>query len=443
MLIMKRVSDSFLKVFQYIYLVLSLIYIVGIPFIVVYMSSVNKYNFLKISRLTTFYSLVLCLVTFVVFLFELTLNKKRREMVFERKVILIFLLFFVWCGLSTFFSSNVHDSFFGVPFRYGGFLQYLSYISFAILGFSLNEKTRKIYFRVLFFASIIIGIMTLFNGKVSWYKLPTNEICGIFYNINHYGYYLVYTIVVSIFLFLYDKNIIVKVIDFFGYILLLYILIINNTFGCYIAVLLTIIILFLYFIKNRENELLMTFLLVPLIFLSVIVRYNDDYVVASNFKELFNDVSVIFDSDNEKLPIDDFDNKINYIGNFRGGLWVRGIKYVFEKPLFGYGLENVSNRYLKDHIDIDMPHNLILQLSMTVGIIGMLLYIAGVLIVLIVGLRNTKKDDILSLLGYFVLIAHLISAMFGVTIYYVTPYFVIILGACIRNMKENWCCYEY
>ena len=80
-----------------------------------------------------------------------------------------------------------------------------------------------------------------------------NPTLGVFYNSNHYGYYLLMALTTIAILFITEKNKISKALYILSYILVLYYFILNNTFGCYIAFFITIIIFFVYEIYKKEN----------------------------------------------------------------------------------------------------------------------------------------------------------------------------------------------
>ena len=424
-------------IFDYIYMICALIYIIGMPVITLYLWNAKAYYPDDIASVTNKFSLVLAALVFVVFIADMFIRKKIRDLLKKRKVIIIFLLFIIWCTISTFLSSDFDKSFYGVSFRYSGLIQYISYISFAIIGFSLTEKTRNLFFRIFVFISLIIGLLTLFRNEISFIKLPVSyDFCGIFFNINHYGYYILYTTIISMFLFFEDRNIILKVVDVLVYSFFVYILILNNTFGCYIALFFFLLVLFIYLFK-KKRKILYVFVIVPFIILSIFTKIDGSFAVRENVYELIDDINDIINAPKAKAPIDSYDNPVVYVGTFRGALWIHGAKYSVKKPFFGYGLENLAQKYMEDNIPMDMPHNLLLQLALTVGFPGMILYIAGLLIVLISGLKRIKIKNHLTNLCFFLIIAHLVSAMFGVTLYYVTSYFIIFLGMAIRWMRGN------
>ena len=102
------------------------------------------------------------------------------------------------------------------------------------------------------------------------------------------------------------------------------------------------------------------------------------------------------------------------------------------RPLVGYGLETIGQVYEPVIGYPDIPHNLILNLCTFIGIPGMLFYLLGVIVIIVKKFKKKNKDYIDNL-TFFVIIGHLISSMFGNTMYYTTPYYIIILG---MNMIE-------
>ena len=385
------------------------------------------------------FSFFVCIVTLIIFIIE-KIREKKFNFSSIKIELYLFIAFIIWCFISTLFSTDFKDSFFGICTRYCGFIQFLSFFMFGYLGYSLSPKGRIRFFRFFLLFSFAIAVLTLLSIYDKKYNLllinTSSNITGIFSNSNHYGYFIVYSIIVSIFLFIYDKNIFLKLIQFLIYLLNLYLLIINNTFGCYIAVLLSIFFLFFYFLKTKVvKKYLYLFIIIPFILLSIFINDNGRYYVKENFNELLTDLNIIVDAPVSEETVEEY-NPVWEVGNYRGSLWMHGIKYILERPVFGYGLENLDKRYLKDHIDIGHPHNLIIYLAGSVGIPGMLFYISALIVILIKCIKNIKKDNIIMNLCCFVLIGHLISSMFGVTIYYITVYYIIILGMILKFFVE-------
>ncbi len=116
-------------------------------------------------------------------------------------------------------------------------------------------------------------------------------------------------------------------------------------------------------------------------------------------------------------------------GTGRWNLWQLGLKYVAEKPIFGYGPDNLGARYLIDGISPDgRPHNEFIQFAAMLGIPGLLFYVAGLLAHLSDFLKRWRRLD-LAVIGVFATVgAYLISSLFGNTMFYTTPFFFMFLG---------------
>ena len=425
---MKKINRK--NIFEYIYLLLAIVFLIFIPIVVVYESYIGS-GYSYITKIRTNFSIIMSVIIFLVFLLDLAINKDKVKEIKTRKTILIFIGFLIWCYISTSFSSNVKNSLYGIAYRYNGLIQYLSYLGYGILGFSLSEKNRVRFFRLFTFTALSIGLLSIYNVELGKNVLPTQDYSGIFYNINHYGYFITYSVIIVIFLFIYGKNIILKIIDYFIYIFFIYLLIINDTFGTYVAVLGTLIIMVVYAFK-KNIKILYLILMSSFIILSIFTSYNGKYLIRDDLEELFTDLNLVREQSEYNIPIDDVSNNILYVGNYRGTLWIHGIRYSLEKPIVGYGLDNLRNRYLDDDIDIDHPHNLIINLAATVGYPGMILYISALIILIIKGLRRMRDNNHLTNLLLFILINHFISSMFGITIYYETVYFIIMLGMAVK-----------
>lgn len=418
------------NIFQYIYIFLGGIYLIVIPIIVIIMCKIDNTMYANITNVRTRFTLAFSFITFCIFLIDILINRKKIGLIKKRKTIYIFIGFLIWCLISTSFSSNLKNSIYGISYRYNGLIEYISYISFAIIGFSLNEKNRNKFFRIFTVVALFICLINIYNVKYNAGLLPLQNYSGIFYNINHYGYFITYSVIIIMFQFFQDDNKILKTIDFIIYVLFIYLLIVNDTFGTYISVLFTLLLISVYAVK-KNVKLLYLFLIIPFVVLSVTVNDHGRYYIVDDFDELFEDLNFIKIGAKSEHPLDSPKNTITYVGNLRGELWVHAFKYSLEKPLVGYGLDNLKYKYQEDNIITDTPHNLILNLAATVGYPGMLLYISGLIVLIIKGLKQIKENNHITNLSCFILIDHFISSMFGVTMYYVIPYFMIILGIAI------------
>lgn len=248
---------------------------------------------------------------------------------------------------------------------------------------------------------------------------------GVFDNSNHYGYYLLLATMIACILFITEKNKILKILYALSYITLVYSLILNDTFGCYIAVGITIIAFTIYCMYNKKYRIFSIISILIFVIMSCIIQKDGKNIVPSNFNLLFNDTNNLL---NNKIENTNWEEA----GSGRAKLWKYGIIIFLEKPILGYGAENLEAEYARYNIEQDRPHNLIIQLATTSGFPGLILYLSGIVLILIRGLKQLKENNNIYFAVYFAVIAYLISAMFGNSMYYTSPYFFILLG-CIFN----------
>lgn len=115
-------------------------------------------------------------------------------------------------------------------------------------------------------------------------------------------------------------------------------------------------------------------------------------------------------------------------GTGRWVLWVNAMKFIKEKPLFGHGLDNLGELYYPLGVGTDRPHNEYLQYAAHLGIPALLFYICGIGSIFIKSYKNRTNLTDTTLVTLGVVAAYLVSACFGNTMYYTTPYFMMLLG---------------
>jgi len=134
---------------------------------------------------------------------------------------------------------------------------------------------------------------------------------------------------------------------------------------------------------------------------------------------LTNDVSkILIDSSNA-----------DQAGSNRWGLWRKGIIFALMKPWFGHGPENLRHLYQQyGPMNIDRPHNELIQIAASLGFPALLFYVSGLLIHMINFFKHWKYIDLLGI-GIFISIAtYLISSFLGNSMYYTTPFYFMLLG---------------
>lgn len=356
-------------------------------------------------------------------------------------IILGFILLF-WCLFTSFFTNYYNLTFTGEPYRKEGLQTYFLYSGILLLGILLkNKKLLVKLFNKLLFVEVIIGIIALFNNSMTYSLMHNQEpYTGIFSQFNHYGYYLMFGIILSIFMFLNNKNKLFKLMYLTIYVFLLHLLILNDTFGCFLAILSTLIFIVFYyiFIKKQFKKIIPIIILFVLV--SLITFRNNQNIVYKNFNKLFSDVKVVNnivkDNKNKNKNNNKYNNnkyKLYNIGTSRGLLWTYGIKYISKSPIIGHGIEATYILYPSDNINQSRPHNILIQFGIFTGIPGIIFYVIFILSILIRNLKKIKLLDDINIFCLFIVICYLISSMFGNSMFYTSPYFFIFLGIVCKN----------
>lgn len=340
--------------------------------------------------------------------------------------ILILFLFMIWVGITTLLSDDLLTSLGGNLYRREGFLTYISYAGFYLTAILVPDKDKMKFYKFFVIVGLILSILTICKNPISNLFVGTSdEYKSIFHQFNHFGYFLLMTIICDINLFLFEEKKEKKVFYFISFIILMQMLMKNNTFGSYIAVLEAIMMMSIYFLFINPKRKQIIFLLLSFFLLSI------DYSNPSNnaYSEFSRNILSLTNINYKNINDSKEQKKIDALGTNRGELWKGAICLIKEKPITGYGLDNIKNRYEKIGImNADRPHNIILQMSVFVGIPGMILYVTAIASIVIGLLINIKKLKYEILISFFVVIGYFVSSLTANSMYYTTPYFMVFLG---------------
>ena len=369
-----------------------------------------------------FFSLVNCFL-YIYKIYNKFGKKYIIDILKNNKYIVFLFLYIMWCFISCFFSPNKFISFFGSDYLSEGFICYLAYTGIFLNGLIMKNKEMLKKILIFFVISVsFISIVTLISYYFNFNFNFIRNFTSIFMNENHYAYYLNMGLIcnVCIFLFCNKKNISILYLIF--YIVNCHTLILNNTLGCFLAFICTLFLIFIYLLIIKKNIYKFIILIISLIILCFINKT----IVFNNFSSLSNDISSIENNISKSENIE----KIYNTGTNRMGLWLVGIEFIKEKPFFGYGVDNLLDQYIRvNKTEItSRPHNEYIQIPASIGIPGLIFYLLflGLLIFRII--INIKKFSNFEISILFIIITYLVSAFFGVSIFYTTPYLYLFLG---------------
>lgn len=340
----------------------------------------------------------------------------------EKMVIILILLFFSICFISSILSDYPIQSFIGTDYRREGLFTYISYLFITFNSMFLTNKDKKNIYQLFVIVGMILTIFTLFQFKdfLSPYQYSYN---GIFYQFNHFSYFLILALVCNTCLFITSNIKIEKVIYFISYIFMLTQLILNNTFGGYLSLLITTIFILIYYIFIKKNKFNSIIIIITFILLSCVITIDGTNIVYKNFSDNTKEIT---EAANTKFTEMD---KIYKLGTTRGKLWIEAFKMIKKRPIFGYGIEGLEEQYHQiGMIYADKPHNIIIALTGYVGIPGMICFFSALGIIMISILTKLKELNNEDIIAYFACICFLISSIVANSMFYTTPYFFIFLG---------------
>ncbi|MDD2534645.1 MAG: O-antigen ligase family protein [Eubacteriales bacterium] len=399
--------------------------------------------FTKMMVMSTWYS-VLQQIGFLgfllgLFVFVQNLFKTRqmglslRHYIGSRKLPLFLMLLLIWSIFSTIFSTNPALSFTGTGYRKDGLTSYFAYCGLFVLG-SLVHNRRYIKILLTAFAGVSATLMLPFTAnwvsEITW--MPAFQNPSIFMQFNHLGYYLCLATMAFYILYLSEvRSRWYPLLWLTGFALATASLVLNTAIGPIVAVIGGLMLgnLFYYFLyRQQHNQQIVKRIVIvagTFILISVLVNLSIGFL-GQDISQLSTDLSNIASGS----------ERASSAGSGRWLLWQNGVRFAMEKPLWGYGPDNLGSRYAVSTAAFsDRPHNELIQFAASLGIPAMLFYLAGLAAHLQSFIVQRKKVDEFTI-GLFALIgAYLISSLFGNTMFYTSPYFFLFLGISYAIMK--------
>lgn len=340
----------------------------------------------------------------------------------------------IWSFLSSFLADDLMLAFYGTSYRNDGFFTYCIYAAIyccAQINKSENLRLKVLqYFILVSLPLCLVTILQYFNYPTEVFGIYYQErllsnmrYAAIFYNTNHYGYYLTMIISVSAGLYWQTKRKPEQIFYIFIFTLNTWCLIINNTFGCYLSIIL-ICLAGPFFLNRTAEKFSKIKCLIPLILL-ILLTISSSQLVTNNFKVLSTDVKNIAAENSAAMNA----------GSKRWELWTNGVDILKNRPIFGYGPENLGKEYLALGIDQDRPHNEYLQHALFLGIPALIFYMTALFMLLKNWLTIRQNLNRTSFVSGLTVFAYLFSAFFGNTMFYTTIYFFLLLGYISQDIK--------
>lgn len=358
------------------------------------------------------------------------LDKNKYEVT---KLPIIFIsIFFVLAFVSTLLSESKWMALSGYDTARSTFPVYCYYAGMALNGLvtSLDKKRLNTVIEVFVAVSTVLSVISLMNNSLTD-LLCVNEqtncpaYTSVFFNTNHYAYYLLIVILTCAFLYVFESDLKNRIVVLLIYSINIVLLILNNTMGSYLAVLLTLVFVAMWSFVSEALSVKRTLAVVVIFLLISILSNFYKPIVLNNFISLFGDLGIVVKLFGDNAG--EYIEESNSVGSYRGALWKEAIILIRNKPLIGYGPQN-------NGLD---RHNLYLQIAVYLGLPALICYLSF----LISSFRELCVNRFY-LSPYvkataFIVIGYLISSFFGVNVFYTEPYFYIVLGICLSEIIVN------
>ena len=374
-----------------------------------------------------------CLIGLAVFIKSIY-NAKQTAVRFKDYVkkhivqILLFLML-LWSIMSCLLSEDFNRSFYGTFYRKDGLLTYFAYCGIFCCGYAVRttKHVRSLLY-VFAAAAVILSAFALKDSRMIDLALGLSRNAAIFLNTNHFGYYICLAIMCTGMLFITEKGVFRKSIFIVFFAVMVAALIKNDSFGPYLAVSVGLLSLLILTLWLKRQYLKWVLAAVGVFAVASILMTLIGYPVFNEFGKMTSDMGDIIKNTDDAATA----------GSYRWELWVNGSRFITEKPLFGYGPENLGEQYgpvLKYFSD--RPHNEIIQFAASLGIPAAVFYISALTAHFVKYIKMRKQVSMVTIGICCALVAYLVSSMVGNTMYYTTPYFFMILGFSILNKPEG------
>lgn len=343
----------------------------------------------------------------------------------ERFCIICFVLLMLWMLLSTAVNGLNDPAIHGIPYRNLGVFHILALFLFYFgLSTQVHRRSLRVGLLAGFLAvSDLIGLATLMDLYV--HAVPAfaqkKEISAIFFNGNHYGYFLTMAVLVAAGLFLAHPARQLRVFSLLSLLLNLFVLLLNHSLGCLLAVGLALLALLVVSLVTDRAVAQRLFILFAALAAAGILAGLCLPDIREEFLTLSGDLGAIAGGENSGGGVP------GTAGHNRWLLWSVTTDLILQRPLIGFGCEGISD-LLMSELGRGNPHNELLNYAVSYGIPSALLYLAGLLTVAVIWIRRRVWNEPAALAAALGALGYFLSSLVGVPMFYTAPFFFILLG---------------
>lgn len=370
----------------------------------------------------------------------LTLTLSQITSYFKNNIwMLFYTLLVIWILFSALHAPATLIALAGARYRDMGLFTYIVFgcLMLCPLFFHSERTIFVIMYLFLVVADLIAILMLIQEKDIPFLNIALGMLrSSVFVHFNHLGYYLNFACICASGLFIYEekKNKQLQVFELCSLCLLFYTLLINNTMGGILACLITsIVLLWFYYLRNRQLGWQQ---LCPLLVIILLVIISCTGILPSSSGEDMHDNFAGLYEDANKLATNE---DVGSIGTLRFSLWAYYGKMIPEHPLLGLGPDQEPIGY-EEHVISDRPANEYLYHAVFHGIPALIFYLGFLITLAVHQFKHLKELSPSTMIAAGCVITYCISAFFGNALYYTACYFFLFIGFVIpysSNSKKN------
>lgn len=295
---------------------------------------------------------------------------------------------------------------------------------FIFILFGATQVRKEAHKRFLLRSQLFISILVVIAAFVLWHAQDESRffmdwyvrLSGIFTNGNYFGYYLAISIPIAASTFVYEKQIVWKIISGVSFIVNVCALSINHARGTILGVSFAIAFIILSHLIIERKINWQTLVIVPVFILFMIVP-----------NKIYGD-SEPYERPSIGADIANFIEGNEAAGSDRLKLWRQTVNIIKDYKWLGIGFEGIAVKDVAFEIDNGRPHNEFLQYALFHGIPMAITYFVGCLGVFIRALRKRKIIDGATLVCLSGALGYLINSFFGLTVFSTAMYLFVFMG---------------
>ncbi len=344
--------------------------------------------------------------------------------------LLFWLAFVVWGFCATLTSYNVLESFIGSRNQAAGF--FMLVYTLCIMGCA--HLLTRVHLERVFMLFCISACFCAVVFLAYEYDIPVLKDFATYYrqsvftNSNYYGYFIAIASVFFAGMFFMTQ----KLFYIISYALHIYVLVINDTMGAYLAVFFGLIMLMILWsvktgsVSPRIFVPIVLFVFITFLGCMELIPCNNIGSIRKSLLKLLEDIGLV-----AKM-----ENGYEKAGSSRIALWIKGLKALVKSPVFGYGPDMLINRKGEQYLQVCV-HNEFIETALYTGIPGLILYMGGIIFLLKERLRRLKELSPIMIISGCVVATYLFSSFFGMRFYNITFYMYFFVGLTMLNGGEN------